>query len=44
MRINFIMNSTNDAHANKRIKEFTIKGHDVRGFGRDKQNVKGFRT
>lgn len=41
MRVNFIMNSTSDAHANKRIKEFASKGHDVKvfGFERDK-NVK----
>ena len=41
MRINFIMNSISDAHANKRINEFVSKGHNVKvfGFERDK-NVK----
>lgn len=38
MRINFIMNSVSDAHANKRIHEFILSGHDIRvfGFERDK--------
>lgn len=38
MRINFIMNSVSDAHANKRINEFIRSGHDVKifGFERDK--------
>jgi len=33
MKINFIMNSTGDAHANKRIREFIDAGYEVGVFG-----------
>lgn len=38
MRINFIMNSISDSHANKRINEFIANGHDVRVFGFKRHN------
>lgn len=38
MKINFIMNSISDAHANKRIKEFIHNGHEVKIFGFERDN------
>lgn len=38
MRINFIMNSTSDSHANKRINEFIRSGYDVKVFGFERDN------
>ena len=33
MKIYFVMNSINDAHANKRVTDFKREGHDVKQFG-----------